>query len=393
MSWKKTKDKRIKKRVDTYWARFSKRGVLVETSLSTANFDLAVEITNKIERAILNQENYKDILAGGPDKDLTPLIGEHWPNFINDKTHGNIKKNIRKNRERTLIEYVNYWERSFEPFWGNKRLDEITEDNWEAFILYARECSDKKGQLKIFNSWKIFSAFCTWAFKNGHVSKKPTIWNPDPDTFSDELEERDGIGINLSDEQLRNLREGSAGNPRFHLWILMAQYMGMRSSEISQLRKDRVSTDLGLIKLRKSDTKTKQARDIPIHPLISDLFWAQMKAATGTHLFPNRNDGERAMDPGGFKKPWTELRVKFEIECRFHDLRHSCATRIFADHKINPAIGCKILGMSMKVAMEVYIHFTPEQLTEAMAGFFKNSTQDGQISDKTAKRPFQMETP
>lgn len=363
MKWLSTKDSRIKKRGDTYYARFSKRGIRVEDSLYTTSFSLAVDLCNRLEKALLNNEDHKEVLAG---KDLSgvPLIEELWVSFIDDKTKGNPKKKIEKARPRTIVEYNNFWDRYFKDFWGLKRLDEINEDTWEKYIEYAQNKSLKKDRLKLFNHWKYVSAFLTWSELTGHLKeKRPNIYNPDPTTFQDELEDQDGIGKNYSDTELELLRIGSRDNVELHLWVLIAQFMGNRSSEITQLKKDRIHFSSNLIKLRKSDTKTKQARSVWIHHKVLPLLKKQVEATDSDYVFPNRVDKSRPMDPTGFKKAWDKLREETGVEGRFHDLRHSHATRAFGNKRLNPVTICKSLGMSMATAMKHYIHFSETELS------------------------------
>lgn len=362
MTWEITKDPRIKRRGDTYYARFSKRGIRVEDSLYTTNYNIAVDLVNKIERAILNNEDYKVVL-GGKSENKTDLIEDLWPRFLEDKAKGNPKKKINKVRDNTLKGYIAHW-KYFEKFWANKSLDEITEDEWEAYILYAREKSERGDSLKLFNHWKVFSSFCSWAIAIGKIDKMPNIYDPDPTTFLEELEDEDGVGINITDSQAIALKDHSYDNNPFELYVYCALFMGMRSSEITQMKKDRLDFEAGLIKLRVSDTKTKEARSIPIHPMVMLYLKAQVETFPDSpYLFPNRIDSSRPMDPTGFKKPWNALRTKHGLECRFHDLRHSYATRVFANPNINPVVACKALGMSMKTAMKHYIHFSETQLS------------------------------
>lgn len=360
MKREKTKDKRIKRIGKIYYVRFSKRGCKISESLYTDSFEIAVGLADKIERAILNGEDYKLALTGVYNKNHA-LISDLWPEFIIARGQG--KNSTKRLRDKTIYEYANFWTRYFEDFWGNKTLFEITEDAWDDYIQYAYNKSRRGSDLKIFNHWKYFNGFLTWCVKKGYLEKKPVLHNPDE-------EPEDGVGINLSDEQLRSLRENSAYHPAFHLCILIAQYMGMRSGEITQLLKDRINLNSKLISLKKIDTKNKQARKVPIHSAVTDALLDQIKVSgSSPALFPNRKDNSRPMDRTGFKKPWDKVRVDSGVECRFHDLRHSYATRVFANPTLNPVLACKSLGMSMNTAMKVYIHFDEKHYGLITEGF------------------------
>jgi integrase len=215
------------------------------------------------------------------------------------------------------------------------------------------------------NHWKYLSGFFSWCVAVGYVAKAPAIYNPDQ-----ESDEEDGVGKSYTDEELLAFQQGSAYHKPMHLWIMIAQYMGMRSSEISQLMKDRIDLKAGLIKLRKSDTKTATQRSIPIHPGVLPLIVEQMAAhPMSPALFPNAGDPMRPMDKGGFKKPWTKLRQDLGINGRFHDFRASYATRAFSNADLNPVLICTALGMSMRVAMRHYIRFDEKQLNSITSAF------------------------
>jgi integrase len=67
------------------------------------------------------------------------------------------------------------------------------------------------------------------------------------------------------------------------------------------------------------------------------------------------------MDPGGFKKPWTALRKACGIEGRFHDFKHTFIT-IALRRGMNPVVVSEIVGTSIKVIQDVYLHLKPEDL-------------------------------
>lgn len=358
-----TRDSRIKRVGDIYYARFSRRGVRIEQSLDTSNFKLALDLVDSIERAILTGGDYRELF----DDSLRPenkgkLICDLWPMFMKDRVTGTTK--VTKLREKTLKEYSGFYTRYYEPFFGNRKASEIDPDLWGEFILFVEAKSKKGTSLKKFNLWKYLSGFCKWCVLNGHLKEMPEIYNPDPN------DGEDGAGKNYTDDELKTFKKKSqAMGEAFHLWIMLSMSMGMRSSEITQLHKNRIDLKNSVVALKKQDTKTKTARKIPIHPSVLLILKAQLEATKRSHyLFPNRADSSRPMDTTGFKKPWKQIREENGIEGRFHDLRHSYATRIFANPNVNPVMAAKALGMSMKVAMEVYIHYTDEQLLSLTSG-------------------------
>lgn len=349
-----TKDPRVKMVGEVYHARFSCKGERVQRSLGTKNFKIAVQLVDDIQNAILLGEDWKK---------EKQMFDELWPEFIEAKATGKVR-GFPKVRERTLKDYIQFGERWYLPYFGNTRVDKIDAEMWDRYMAHVRE-TGRGGQKTVFlNHWKYLSSFFSWAIAVGHLTKPPGIYNPDSETEDD-----DTVGRNFSDDELRRLRENATGPMR--LWIEMAQYMGMRSTEITALQKDRIDTTKWIIRLKKADTKTATARLIPIHPEVRDRLVDQMaQHPKSAYVFPNRDDENQPMDRGGFKGSWSILRTALGIEGRFHDFRVSYATRVFSIPGLNPVMICTSLGMSLKVATKHYIKFDESHLN-AISGSFK----------------------
>ncbi len=363
--WQNTKDKRIKKRGENYWARFSVNGVRIQKYLATKNFSIALQIVEKMSA---------DIVLGraGVDTGNPLLFKSAWPKFLKDKESGIYTK---KGRRRTLKEYSDFGERYFLEFFGHYQISKITVDLFQEYIDWLKE--NHPGVKRYMNHQKYLSGFLSWASERELIDKKPKLFNPDKRLGEDENEYEPGTLIN--DEQMRwiltwqpDINEQSFGGrkPRvgeFMLYKKMLAYMGMRSSEVTQLKKDRIDFKKNLIRLKKSDTKTKQARDIPIHPKILDSLGLQFEIYSADYLFPNKDDIDRPMGRDGFQRQWDNMRNHPDAPAGMkkispHDLRHTYATKIFSDPKLNPMLACKALGMSMATALKHYIHFDESQL-------------------------------
>jgi len=101
---------------------------------------------------------------------------------------------------------------------------------------------------------------------------------------------------------------------------MTAFYMGLRKSEVLRLIWDEVDLHKGFIRLSAERTKTDQARAIPIHPSVRDMF---ERLPRGLHT------GRVFLKDG---KPFDDFKHSFATACEtaglkdfvFHDLRH-CA--------------------------------------------------------------------
>ena len=359
-----TKDSRIKLLSKTYHARFSVRGVRVQESLHTKNFKVAVELVNDIETAILLGEDWKK------EKEIFEDV---WPDFIEAKATGKLRA-IPKVKEKTLKEYLHFAERWYLPFFGKMRVDKINDDVWAEYMAYVKTESRSGDKTKFLNHWKYLSSFMRYCIAKRYLKHMPEIYNPDEPGDDD-----DTPGKNLSNSDLFKLRCGGL-NPKtnvmvdvpampMRLAIFIAQYMGMRSFEISQLQKDRIDFTSGVINLGRA-AKGGRPRKVPIHPEVVALLKEQLaRHPKSPCLFPNAWDSKRSMDIGGFSKPWTKLREDLDIDCVFKDFRSSHATRAFANPKLNPVLICMALGMSMKVAMKHYIKLDDKQLSTIPEAF------------------------
>jgi len=348
-AWTKTKDPRIKKRDGFYWARFSKRGKRVEQSLETKSFDIAKSYVEKIEAQILMGRSWKR---------ERQLFSEAWLEFLIDKRQGN---KVRPARERTMYEYTAFGDRFYLKFFGEMRLSDIDDHSWRDFVEWVRL---NHGDIRFFNIKKYFQGFLTWAKRQEKILTPPYLF--DPDGVKNKEREEFTPGKAYTREELKLLRDESEKHEKFHLVMLMCQYMGMRPSEVTQLNKDRINLKLGIIALKRKDTKTNTSRDVPIHPVVLPLLKAEMALGSTGPLFPNRNDSTRPMDPTGFKKVWSAVREATGIEGRFYDFRHTFITFAIADG-MNPVVVAMITGTSIRVIQKHYLHLSDKDLGQAIA--------------------------
>jgi integrase len=101
--------------------------------------------------------------------------------------------------------------------------------------------------------------------------------------------------------------------------VKMAYYTGMRQGEILNLKWDQVDIKGGMVRLRPEDTKTDDARTIPLHPEVIAMLNAMPRTI---HGFVFTCDG----------RPVKEVKRSFKTACKrsgienftFHDLRHTC---------------------------------------------------------------------
>jgi integrase len=124
----------------------------------------------------------------------------------------------------------------------------------------------------------------------------------------------------LSPEEYRRLLENCS--PHYRPVVQLAYVTGMRRGEITGLRWDQVDLKEGVITLKSEDTKTQEAREIPLDEGLMDLFKRTPKVLGSPHVFNFRGHGLK--DP---KTAFLRACQRANItDFHFHDLRHCAVT-------------------------------------------------------------------
>lgn len=153
-------------------------------------------------------------------------------------------------------------------------------------------------------------------------------------------------------------------NPMLGWIVQIALETGMRSSEITSLR--RAQVDLTKRVVRLANTKNESARTVPLNKRATDIFQDAMayelRPADCDLVFfgePGK-DGKRR--PYAFTKVWSGLKKKLGMQdLRFHDLRHEAVSRLveggLSDQEVSAISGHKSMQM-----LKRYTHLRAEDL-------------------------------
>lgn len=248
------------------------------------------------------------------------------------------------------------------PYIDNTFLDDVTLDWWltEYIPKKRKEISPKfkrpNPKRKFENDWKWLSTFLKWCQETDKYEpgqKRPMLINPDP--------KRDK-GRALSDGEVRRLIENSSGTLK--LQILMAVTMGMRASEIAKLAKNRIDWGEQTIFLRAEDTKIRQPRPVPISSTVLPLLELQCASSKSPFVFPAKNDSSKSFTRDSKSTAWDTCRAKANVDCKFHELRHTFLTKAFKTPGSNAAKICHFAGLSLKEAQETYLHLDHNDVRE-----------------------------
>jgi integrase len=155
----------------------------------------------------------------------------------------------------------------------------------------------------------------------------------------------------------------------------------MRQGEILGLRWDWIDFEKNFISIPQSNTKSKKERKIPINTVLR-LLLNERKFATESKEFvfpspkvnpkPSRQEKEKHL--AWVKRSFKTACKKAGIEnLRFHDLRHTAATRL-VEAGIPLHAVAKLLGHSTVRVTERYSH--PEESVQKAVDILGNFTQD-----------------
>lgn len=191
----------------------------------------------------------------------------------------------------------------------NTRLDTPVRDNGQRAIATVNR------ELTVLQ--RIF----TVAFREGWINRHP--FTGGGDTLISSSDERKRERILSRDEELRLLDACDGRRTHLRPIVICALDTGMRRGEIFTLRWRDVDLDNRTINIQAFNTKTMRERSIKITPrLFRELerLWIESRKESTARVFGIEDT---------IKRSWATVMGIAGIEgMRFHDLRHTCATRL-----------------------------------------------------------------
>jgi integrase len=158
----------------------------------------------------------------------------------------------------------------------------------------------------------------------------------------------------LSDEEETELLAQLEGNQLTHSIVIFALNTGLRRGEIFNLKWPDVDFQRRRLTVRK--TKANKERFVPINVTVKNLLQS-LPRFLSDYVFPSPQTTGRLTD---IKKSFRGAVVTAKIEnLRFHDLRHTFATRL-ADAGTDAFTLMEILGHSNLATTMIYVHASVE---------------------------------
>ena len=229
------------------------------------------------------------------------------------------------------------------------------------------------------------------------VLRKAKLWNRIADDVTALMESTD-IGRELSDDEVYRLLAACKASVSRGLYpaVLTSIHTGLRSKELRLLRWRQVDLIEGIITVGKSKTKGGEGRLVYLSELAKLTLqnWRSQfpDAQPGHAVFPRESYGLRGKKGtfGGVVTPfktfpeqpvssfataWRTAKRMARVECRWHDLRHSAASRIAAGGATDQTLQALLGWMSNKM-IERYSHVREVAKRKAVS-VFDETTDEG----------------
>jgi integrase len=194
------------------------------------------------------------------------------------------------------------------------------------------------------------------------------------------LDEPCDIGRALSAEEEGRILGAAAQNksPLIYPFIRIGLLTGMRYSEIRNLQLKQLDLHKQELRVGHAKTPAGEGRSIPMNAELFETISGQvawLKEKFGEpqldwYLFPFSNR-VRPVDPmrpvTTIKTAWESVRNTANVDCRFHDLRHTAATKM-AENDTPEATMKALLGHMSRAMLERYSHIRDEAKRRAVQG-------------------------
>ena len=258
--------------------------------------------------------------------------------------------------------------RRLKPYFGSYLLSKITPEMIEEYKSERLSTGIKKCSVNRELSClrKIFNVAIDWGRAIDNPVRKVKLYS-EKENFRERV---------LTEDEEPRLLETAESN--LNLMIVVGLNAGLRRGEVFMLRWKNVDFDKREIRIPES--KSGRERHIPINSALFSLLNAH-KAQNGQseYVFTNPKTG----------KPYTDIKRAFRTACeragiedlRFHDLRHTFASRLVR-RGVDLVIIKELMGHASIVTTQRYLHSQASEKLQAVETLTKKQSEMWQKSGK-----------
>ncbi len=212
------------------------------------------------------------------------------------------------------------------------------------------------------------------------ILKRHKLWGNLQGDVKFEREHND-IGKALTRDEERSLLAGCAKNPLLNAVVTLALNTALRKNEIRTLRWSQIDFEKRTLIVGRAKTEGGSGRLIPLNQPAFDALvkWAGrlVESASDDYVFPaceaagierEHPDKER-IDPSkpitSWRSAWRVALKRARLQIRFHDLRHTCITKL-AESQVSEQTLMAIAGHVSRKMIEHYSHIRMEAKRAAL---------------------------
>ncbi|HVZ79833.1 MAG TPA: site-specific integrase [bacterium] len=206
--------------------------------------------------------------------------------------------------------------KALKAFFGGRPLISLTPSLVEDYLTERQKKAEAKGKT-LKGATLNREIACLKTIARRAVLDRKIEWNP---VVGVRMFRETSRNRTLTPEEYRRLLENCS--PHYRPVVQVAYVTGMRRGEITGLKWEQVDLKEGVITLKSEDTKTQEAREIPLDEGLIDLFRKVPKVLGSPFVFNFRGHGLK--DP---KTAFLRACQRASIsDFHFHDLRHCAVT-------------------------------------------------------------------
>lgn len=326
------------RRGNIFWFTISQEGKRIQISTRTNNRKLAQRICAKAITEVQEGRWFEGVKG----KSIT--VPELLDRYCKEREKTRARNTIL--RDKTLKKHI-------AGYFGQYSLANVTPDICNEYRQHRYEQGKAPATVNreltlLRNAYNVAIRTYKWCAKNPVSETK----------FDRENNSRDRWLTVDEESRLLNSLEG-----RYREIVIIALYTGMRQDEVLSLKWHQIDLSRRTIVILES--KNKEKRTIPVNQTVCDLLMEKRKVRHISNYFFPSQAGTK-IHASKITRAFVKARKKAGIEnFRFHDLRHTFATRL-AQAGVDLYKISKLLGHRDITTTQRYAHHYPESLRSSV---------------------------
>jgi integrase len=370
----------VYKRGDVWWYKFRFAGQMIRESSKSESKTVAKDAERSRRREL--EESYNQIKR----RTLPPTFERAGSDWLDaEKPHL---------AERTYEIYEVAFRCHLKPVLGSLLLCDI--DASKVASYQAKRKAEKASARTLNKELQVLR----------QVLKRHKLWANLQGDVKFEREHND-VGKALTREEEKNLLDASGSNALLKAVVTLALNTALRKSEIRMLRWNQIDFQKRTVTVGRAKSQAGTGRLIPLNqPAFEALAqWAGrlVEAKPDDFVFPaceaagieREHPDKQRIDPSkpitSWRFAWRAAIKRAKLKIRFHDLRHTCITKL-AESQASEHTLMAIAGHVSRKMIEHYSHIRMEAKRAALDAIAKPVSEAG-VAQNWAQSPSEEKPP